>query len=129
MSIGDVIGVPGAGGRSTAPGDTFKCACCGHSFPMGIVHQCSQRLTSGAPGLTANGTATIDVCDVERLMKQRDKARAERDRARELAARLEQIIAGDRVLLWRTLEDHPSNVAEEQLGFDIAAWLQDTRAV
>lgn len=75
------------------------------------------------------GTATIEVCEVERLMAQRDDARAERDRARDLAARLEQIVARDHALLWRALEDHASHAEEEQLGFEIAGWLQEVAMV
>lgn len=75
--------------------------------------------------LGAAGTATIDVCDVERLMAQRDQARAERDRARDLAARLEQIVAKDHELLWRMLDEPTSHAEGERLGFEVATHLNE----
>lgn len=71
------------------------------------------------------GTATVEVAEVERLVVERNEARDERDRARRLAARLEEIVAGDHALLRRVLDPDTfaSFASEEQLGFEIAAWL------
>lgn len=91
----------------------------------------------GVPGA---GTATVDVCDVERLMLQRDTARTERDDARQIAASLGHQAAElqnacasllvdlgiARRLLELTVAESPSHAYEEQLGRDIAEFLRET---
>lgn len=77
-------------------------------------------------------TATISVADVQRLMQQRDIARAARDRARALAADLEGLVQNERVILREAIQllrwavtPTTSHAVEEQVGADIAAFLRE----
>lgn len=65
------------------------------------------------------GTATIEVAEVEKLM-------AERDRARELAANLEQLLSEGRRLLELAVTQSPSHAFEQQVGRDIVQFLRET---
>lgn len=72
--------------------------------------------------LGVSGTSTVEASDVERL-------RDELQRARDLAARLEQIVAKDHELLWRLLDEPTSHAEAERLGFEVATWLSEVALV
>lgn len=105
MSIGDVIGVPGAGAKR---------ACLGCSNPVP-----TDELGDWCERCMPIETATVEVAEVERLV-------VELQRARELGAALESVCAEREALLWLTLAEPSSHAEAQLLGRRIAAHLRDS---